>query len=114
TTILVDLQGPKLRVGSFAEGAVDLHNGQTFVLDLDPAPGDAARVHLPHRELFAALSPGQRLLLDDGKIRLETLEVVPERIVTKVVVGGRLSNNKGVNVPDAVIPLAALTEKDRA
>lgn len=114
TTILVDLQGPKLRVGSFAEGAVDLHNGQTFVLDLDPAPGDAARVHLPHRELFAALSPGQRLLLDDGKIRLETLEVAPERIVTKVVVGGRLSNNKGVNVPDAVIPLAALTEKDRA
>lgn len=114
TTILVDLQGPKLRVGSFAEGPVELHNGQTFVLDLDPTPGDATRVHLPHRELFAALKPGQRLLLDDGKIRLQTLEVTPDRIVTKVMVGGRLSNNKGVNVPDAVIPLAALTEKDRS
>ena len=114
TTILVDLQGPKLRVGSFAEGPVELHNGQTFVLDLDPTPGDATRVHLPHRELFAALAPGQRLLLDDGKIRLETLSVTAERIETRVVVGGRLSNNKGVNVPDAVIPLAALTEKDRS
>lgn len=114
TTILVDLQGPKLRVGSFAEGPVELKNGQTFALDLDPTPGDANRVHLPHRELFAALAPGQRLLLDDGKIRLETLSVTPERIETKVIVGGRLSNNKGVNVPDAVIPLAALTEKDRS
>lgn len=114
TTILVDLQGPKLRVGSFAEGPVELKNGQTFVLDLDPTPGDATRVHLPHRELFEALAPGQRLLLDDGKIRLETLSVTPERIETKVIVGGRLSNNKGVNVPDAVIPLAALTEKDRS
>ena len=114
TTILVDLQGPKLRVGSFAEGPVELHNGQTFVLDLDPTPGDATRVHLPHRELFAALQPGQRLLLDDGKIRLETQDVTPDRIVTKVMVGGRLSNNKGVNVPDAVIPLAALTDKDRS
>ncbi|MGK2284848.1 pyruvate kinase [Pedomonas sp. V897] len=114
TTILVDLQGPKLRVGAFAEGAVELASGQTFVLDLDPTPGDSSRVHLPHRELFAALQPGQRLLLDDGKIRLQTLEVQPERIVTQVVVGGRLSNNKGVNVPDAVIPLAALTEKDRS
>lgn len=114
TTILVDLQGPKLRVGSFAEGPVELKNGQTFVLDLDPTPGDANRVHLPHRELFEALAPGQRLLLDDGKIRLETLSVTPQRIETKVIVGGRLSNNKGVNVPDAVIPLAALTEKDRS
>ncbi|MCH8684711.1 pyruvate kinase [Pedomonas mirosovicensis] len=114
TTILVDLQGPKLRVGTFADGTIELTGGQTFVLDLDPAPGDATRVHLPHRELFAALAPGQRLLLDDGKIRLETLEVHPNRIVTRVMVGGRLSNNKGVNVPDAVIPLAALTEKDRS
>lgn len=113
TTILVDLQGPKLRVGKFAEGSVELKNGQTFVLDLDPTPGDVNRAHLPHKELFAALKPGARLLLDDGKIKLETLEVQPERIVTKVLVGGKLSNNKGVNVPDVVVPLAALTEKDR-
>ena len=112
-TILADLQGPKLRVGSFADGKVELAKGAAFVLDLDPAPGDAARVSLPHRELFAALQPGARLLLDDGKLVLRCLAVTPERIDTRVETGGWLSNNKGVNVPDVVVPLPALTPKDR-
>ena len=114
TTILADLQGPKLRVGSFAEGRVTLEKGARFVLDRDATPGDATRVRLPHPELFAALEPGARLLLDDGKLVLRCREVAPDRIVTEVEVGGALSNNKGLNVPDVVVPLAALTEKDRA
>ena len=114
TTILVDLQGPKLRVGSFAEGKVELHTGDSFRLDTDPTPGDAQRVHLPHPEIFAALEVNARLLLDDGKLELRVTEIGPNHIVTKVEVGGTLSNRKGLNVPDVVIPIAALTEKDRS
>ena len=113
TTILADLQGPKLRVGRFAEGAAMLHAGEDFILDRDPAPGDAGRVELPHRELFAAMREGARLLLDDGKIVLRVAEAGADRLVTRVEVGGRLSDNKGLNVPDVVVPLAALTDKDR-
>jgi pyruvate kinase len=112
TTILADLQGPKLRVGRFADGRVLLETGQTFVLDRDPTPGDTTRVELPHREIFAAIEPGARLLLDDGKLVLHVLEHDEDRIVTRVTVGGALSNSKGLNVPDVVLPLAALTPKD--
>jgi pyruvate kinase len=114
TTVLVDLQGPKLRVGTFAEGAVELPVGALFVLDHDPTPGDASRVRLPHREIFAALEPDARLLLDDGKLVLRVLDVAPDRILTRVEVGGRLSNHKGLNVPDVIVPMAAMTEKDRS
>ena len=113
TTILFDLQGPKLRVGRFAESSVTLKTGQRFVLDRDATPGDAHRVNLPHREIFEALEPGARLLLDDGKLVLRVTSVAPERVETLVEVGGPLSNNKGLNVPDVVVPMAALTEKDR-
>ncbi len=113
-TILVDLQGPKLRVGTFAEGLVQLALGTPFRLDTDPAPGDSTRVHLPHRELFAALQPGTRLLLDDGKVALRVKSVTAETIDTEVEVAGTLSNHKGLNVPDVVVPMAALTEKDRS
>jgi pyruvate kinase len=113
TTILVDLQGPKLRVGDFADGVVQLRSGQRFSFDRDPTPGDTKRVELPHRELFEALEPGTRLLLDDGKIELKVEKVDPDQIVARVQVGGALSNHKGVNVPDVVVPLAALTPKDR-
>jgi pyruvate kinase len=114
TTILADLQGPKLRVGRFAGGKVKLETGQTFVFDRDSAPGDATRVELPHREIFAAMEPGARLLLDDGKLVLRVTDHDAERIEALVEVGGMLSNNKGVNVPDVVVPMAALTEKDRS
>jgi pyruvate kinase len=112
--ILVDLQGPKLRVGKFAEGPVTLAKGQTFTLDSDPAPGDAARVQLPHPEIIAVTKPGHTLLLDDGKIRLTTTEVDDRRIVTRVEVGGKLSDRKGVSVPDTMVPFSALAPKDRS
>jgi pyruvate kinase len=111
--ILADLQGPKLRIGAFAGGAVDLERGQRFTLDADPAKGDAARVHLPHPEILSSLEPGHLVLLDDGKLALRILEATPERAVTEVVTGGRLSDRKGVSVPDTVIPITAMTEKDR-
>jgi pyruvate kinase len=111
---LIDLQGPKLRVGNFADDAVMLENGASFVLDSDPTLGDVHRVQLPHPEILAALEPGHTLLLDDGKIRLVAVETTPERAVTRVVVGGRLSNRKGVSLPDTTIAFSALTEKDRS
>ena len=113
TTILVDLQGPKLRVGRFQGGKAELENGAVFVFDQDDTPGDATRVQLPHREIFQALEPGARLLVDDGKLVFRATEVSPDRIEARVEVGGVISNNKGLNVPDVVLPLAALTEKDR-
>ncbi len=111
--ILADLQGPKLRIGTFAGGPITLETGRPFRLDLDPAPGNAVRVRLPHPEIFAALHTGAELLLDDGKIRLAIECCGPEFAETQVVVGGRLSERKGVNVPGVVLPLSALTEKDR-
>ena len=113
TTILADLQGPKLRVGDFAGGKVELATGAAFQLDRDPALGDATRVCLPHKEIFAALKPGARLLLDDGKLVLRVNAVSDDIITTRVEVGGALSNHKGLNVPDVVVPMAALTTKDR-
>ncbi|MFH6786578.1 MULTISPECIES: pyruvate kinase [Methylobacterium] len=111
--VLVDLQGPKLRVGRFAGDAATIENGQSFVLDDDPTPGDATRVHLPHPEILSALEPGHAVIVDDGKLRLVVTEVGPGRAVTRVVTGGRISNRKGVSLPDTTIPVAAMTEKDR-
>jgi pyruvate kinase len=110
--ILLDLQGPKLRVGKFADGHVRLQVGQAFKLDLDPAQGDNTRVALPHREIFAALQPGTQLLVDDGKIRLDVVSCDAVSAQTRVVVGGQLSDRKGVNVPSVVLPLSAMTAKD--
>ncbi|MGR3570275.1 pyruvate kinase [Brevirhabdus sp.] len=111
--ILADLQGPKLRVGVFAEGEVELEEGAGFRLDLDEAPGDARRVHLPHPEIFAALEVGATLLVNDGKVRLKVRECGADFAECEVAVGGTISNRKGVNVPDVLLPLAALSEKDR-
>ena len=111
--ILADLQGPKLRVGIFADGPVMLMPGQPFRLDLDEAPGDRRRVRLPHPEIFAALVPGAELLLDDGKLRLVVDTCGANFADTRVLVGGKLSERKGVNVPGVVLPITALTEKDR-
>jgi pyruvate kinase len=112
--ILVDLQGPKLRLGNFAEGAVELKNGAMFTLDSDPAPGDKTRVHLPHPEILKALRPGHALLIDDGKLRLIAEETSPERAVVRVITGGRMSDRKGVSLPDTDLPVSAMTQKDRA
>ena len=114
TTILFDLQGPKLRVGRFAGGAAQVDTGSHFGLDTDTAPGSERRVHLPHPELFEAVREGNALLIDDGKVRLRVTGVTPQSIETIVEVGGKLSDNKGVNVPDVLVPIPALTEKDRS
>ncbi len=111
--ILADLQGPKLRVGVFAAGSAELIPGAAFRLDLDPAEGDVNRVQLPHKEIFDALEPGASLLVNDGKIRLKVVDCGPTFANCTVVVGGTISNRKGVNVPDVVLPLAALSDKDR-
>jgi pyruvate kinase len=111
--ILADMQGPKLRIGTFAGDKITLLPGQPFRIDLDMTPGDTTRVGMPHREILEVLTPGQDLLLDDGKIRLRVEAASPEFAETRVVIGGPLSNRKGVNVPQAILPLAALTEKDR-
>ena len=112
--ILADLQGPKLRVGVFRDGGETLREGAAFRLDLDPAEGDLTRVCLPHPEIFAALEPGASLLVNDGKIRLRVETCGPDFADCIVTTGGVISNRKGVNVPDVELPLAALSEKDRA
>jgi len=112
--VLVDLQGPKLRIGVFASDAVTLTKGAQFALDADAAPGTAERVHLPHPEILAALEPGHTLLLDDGKIRLTAVETSRERALTRVEVGGKLTARKGVSLPDTTISASALTPKDRS
>ena len=112
--ILVDLQGPKLRLGTFAGGSAMVKVGDNFVLDSDPASGDATRAYLPHPEIFAGVSVGHTLLIDDGKVRLTVTETAPKRMVTRVEVGGKVSDRKGVSLPDTTIPFSALAEKDRS
>ena len=111
--ILADVQGPKLRVGRFGGGRVHLQTGQPFRMDLNPTPGNANRVNLPHPEIIEAASIGCTLLLDDGKLRLRVERKRDDALETVVVVGGPLSDRKGVNVPDVALPIPALTAKDR-
>ena len=111
--VLADLQGPKLRLGRFKDGAVELHAGQTFRIDLDSAAGDETRVGAPHPEVFAALRHGSVILLDDGKVRLRVTEHGPDFAETVVEAGEKLSNHKGLNLPGNAIPIPALTDKDR-
>ena len=112
--ILVDLQGPKLRLGTFAGGSAMVKRGDEFVLDSDAAPGDATRAYLPHPEIFAAMQPGHALLIDDGKVKLTVTQADAKRMVTRVEVGGKLSDRKGVSLPDSTVPVSALAEKDRS
>lgn len=110
--ILADLQGPKLRLGTFKDGPVMLENGAKFTLDSDKTEGDVTRVHLPHPEILKALEPGHRLLLDDGKVQLKVVDCTDTSAVTEVIVGGKMSNRKGVSVPDSEIATSAMTDKD--
>ncbi|MDB5593400.1 MAG: pyk [Hyphomicrobiales bacterium] len=112
--ILVDLQGPKLRVGRFKDGGTQLTSGDHFILDSDPELGDSHRVHLPHPEILAALAPGHTILIDDGKLRLHVVEADAGRAVAVVDVGGRVSDRKGVSLPDTEIKVSAMTPKDRS
>ena len=112
--ILVDLQGPKLRLGTFTGGSAMVSNGENFVLDSDPAPGDSTRAYLPHPEIFTAVAPGRTLLIDDGKVRLTVTQAEPQRISTRVEVGGKVSDRKGISLPDSTMPFSALAEKDRS
>jgi len=112
--ILLDLQGPKLRIGTLKDGSVHLTRGAQFAFDLDPLPGDSNRVHLPHPEILNALQPGHAILIDDGKVRLHVVEAYPKRAVAVVDVSGTISNRKGVSLPDTEIAVSSMTEKDRA
>jgi pyruvate kinase len=113
-TILMDLQGPKLRVGVFKDDKAIIKPGSLFRLDLDPTPGDDKRVCLPHPEIFAALKVGAALLVDDGHLRLKVKECGPDYAITEAIIAGGISNRKGVNVPDVTLPIPAMTEKDKA
>ena len=112
--ILADMQGPKLRLGDFEHGRTQLPAGAAFRLDLDDKLGDEHRAPLPHPEVFRALQPGNELLIDDGKVRLKVNDCGPDFAETECLVGGTLSNHKGVNVPHCVLPISAVTDKDRA
>ena len=112
--ILADLQGPKIRIGTFNDKEVQIKAGDTFAFDTDATPGDSKRVHLPHPEIFASVKVGDFLLLNDGRSRVEITAVSPNRIDTVIIFGGTLSNRKGVNLPNTLLPIPALTEKDRA
>lgn len=112
-SIVADMQGPKLRVGVFKKGEVNIKKGQDFTLDLDKTPGDENRVNLPHVEIFKAVKKKDRLLLNDGKIVLEVKDKDAKHIKTKVIVGGVLSDHKGVNLPNITLPISALTAKDK-
>jgi pyruvate kinase len=111
--VLADLQGPKLRLGEFADHRVRLKPGQDFRLDADPRPGDASRVCVPHAEVFAALQAGAEVLLDDGRVRLRVTRCGPDFAETVVTGGEALSDHKGLNLPGSTIPIPALTPKDR-
>jgi pyruvate kinase len=112
--IMADLQGPKFRIGAMAGGGVNLETGSMVQLSLGQGLGDATHLCLPHREVFAVLTPGCPLLIDDGRMRLRITEAGPESAVARVEVGGHLTDRKGVNVPGAMLPIAALSAKDRA
>jgi pyruvate kinase len=111
--ILVDLQGPKLRVGEFSSETADLVEGETFRFDRNEDPGSVQRVHLPHPEIFKAVEPGHVLILDDGKLRLIVSEATSDTITAEVVVGGPLASRKGISLPDTILPFGAMTDKDR-
>lgn len=110
--IVADMQGPKLRVGIFKNGSIALTPGMQIRLDLDKTEGDETRVNLPHPEIISTLDPGAFILCDDGKVRMQIKEKGADFLIAEVVSGTKLSNNKGVNVPGVILPIAALTEKD--
>ena len=114
TCILADLQGPKLRVGSFVNNKVNLKKGQNFILDLDSTIGNEKRVNFPHPEIYDILTPNSEILIDDGKIKLQIIKQNIDSLTTEVLNDGIISNNKGVNIPGVILPISSLTSKDKA
>ena len=112
--ILADLQGPKLRLGQLAGGPRELRTGTRVGLILDARSDDSEAIPIPHPEVFAALRQGDGLLIDDGKIRLKIESIGPKAADAVVVMGGTVRDRKGVNLPDTVLPIPALTAKDRS
>ena len=114
TCILADLQGPKLRIGSFSNSRESLKKGQKFILDLDTKQGDEKRVNFPHPEIYEILTPNTEILIDDGRIKLQIIDQGKESLTTEVLNEGIVSNNKGVNIPGVILPISSLTNKDMA
>ena len=112
--ILADLQGPKLRVGDFINQKALLKKGQKFIFDLNNKPGDSSRVNLPHKEIYPSLSSNTIILIDDGKIKMQILEQSDDKLIAEVLNDGQISNNKGINIPDAILPISSLTPKDES
>ena len=112
--IIADLQGPKIRVGNFVDKKIVLGNSANFTLDSNQdKDGDEKRVSISNPEIYPSLEPGVELLLDDGRLKLVVEQNNGDSVDTKVLVGGTLSNHKGINIPGAILPMSALTEKDR-
>ena len=114
TCILADLQGPKLRVGDFKNNEAELKKGQKFILDTNSTLGDDKRVNFPHSEIYEHLTPNSILLINDGRIRLQIIEQKKDQLIAEVLNDGIISNNKGVNIPDVILPIDSLTNKDKA
>ncbi len=110
--IIADLQGPKLRIGTFGSGAINLEKGMRIAFDLDETPGDETRVCFPHRDIMQALEEGAQILMDDGNVGMRIVETGSDYFVAEVEYGSELSDRKGVNVPDLSVPVPALTDKD--
>lgn len=112
--ILADLQGPKFRVGKLGGDRVELTTGQTYIFDTKEQDGDDKRVFLPHAQIFEGIEPGHTLLLDDGKIRMRVVDAKKSRIAAEVIVGGPLASRKGISMPDTLLPISPLTDKDKS
>ena len=114
TCILADLQGPKLRIGTFVQDKIELKKGQSFILDLDSSPGNKDRVNFPHEEIYETMTPNSEILIDDGRIKLQIIKQEKKSLTTEVLNSGIISNNKGVNIPGVVLPISSLTQKDKS
>ena len=112
--VLVDLQGPKIRTGRFTDGSVMLVEGGRFTITVDDIPGNRERVSTTYKGLPSDVKPGDRLLIDDGKVALKALEVTDTDVACEVVIGGVVSNNKGINLPGVAVSVPALSDKDEA
>jgi len=114
TCILADLQGPKLRIGTFINDKVLLKKDQIFILDLNPSMGNDKRVYFPHKDIYKILTPNSEILIDDGRIKLQIIKQDEESLTAEVLNDGIISNNKGVNIPGVILPISSLTTKDKS